>query len=37
MASRPSASLNPFLTRKEHMIQFSRRALHLLRNGLERE
>jgi nicotinamide mononucleotide (NMN) deamidase PncC len=30
-------SLNPFLTRKEHMIQFSRRALQLLRKTLEKE
>ena len=30
-------SLNPFLTRKEHMLQFSRRALQLLRKTLERE
>ena len=30
-------ALNPFLTRKEHMIQFSRRALQLLRKTLERE
>ena len=30
-------ALNPFLTRKEHMIQFSRRALQLLRKTLESE
>ena len=29
-------ALNPFLTRKEHMLQFSRRALQLLRRTLER-
>jgi nicotinamide mononucleotide (NMN) deamidase PncC len=29
-------SLNPFQTRKEHMLQFSRRALLLLRKTLER-
>jgi nicotinamide-nucleotide amidase len=29
-------ALNPFLTRKEHMIQFSRRALMLLRKTLEK-
>jgi nicotinamide mononucleotide (NMN) deamidase PncC/nicotinic acid mononucleotide adenylyltransferase len=30
-------ALNPFLTRKEHMLQFSRRALQLLRRTLEKE
>lgn len=29
-------SLNPFLTRREHMIQFSRRALILLRKSLQK-
>jgi nicotinamide-nucleotide amidase len=29
-------SLNPFLTRKEHMLQFSRRAIMLLKKAVER-
>jgi hypothetical protein len=29
--------INPFLTRKEHMIEFSRRALVLLRGVVQGE